>query len=94
MKRLTLAAAALLLTACTDDTRPDRIPTAPAAPSLSRSASAPRGLSTVCLSYMTRLANTREKLEKLQKEPVDVTLEKKLAKNVESFEKLVTDTCR
>lgn len=97
MKRLAFVPAALLLVACSDEITPERTPTAPAAsaaPTLSRSGVAPKGLSTVCLSYMTQLANTHEKLEKVQKERTDVALEAKLAKKAESFEKLVTDACR
>jgi hypothetical protein len=94
MNRLAFVAVALLLAACSDDPARERSPTAPPAPTFSRSGHAPRGLSTVCLSYMTQLANTQEKLQKLEKEPVDVALEKKLAKKAESFQKLVTDACR
>jgi hypothetical protein len=96
MKRLAFVSATLLLlVACSDETPADRAPTAPAAPSFAQSAAVPRGLSTVCLSYSTQLANTHEKLEKLHKEQrADAALETKLAKKVESFEKLVTDACR
>jgi hypothetical protein len=94
MKRLAFVPAALLLVACSDETTPERTPTAPAAPTLSRSGTAPKGLSTICLSSMTQLANTNEKLEKVRKERTDVALEAKLATKAESFEKLVTDACR
>jgi hypothetical protein len=44
---------------------------------------------------MTQLANTHEKIEKLQKEQrLDATLGAKLTKKAESFEKLVSDACR
>src|SRR5687767_10328667 len=100
MKRLAFASVALLLVSllvsCSDETSTGRTPTAPPAPSLSLSTgAAPKGLSTVCLSYMTQLANTHEKLEKARAaERADVAAEAKLAKKVESFEKLVTDACR
>ena len=96
MKRLVFACVALLPIGCSDQTPAARAPTAPLAPSFSRAAApAPRGLSTVCLSYTTQLANAHEKLEKFQKgERADEALEAKLTKKVESFDKLVADACR
>ena len=73
--------------ACTDDPERSPLPTAPAAPVLSKAAAAPTSRTTVCLSYMRE----RTRLEvRLAQSPDDSTLVKK----AESIDRVLAGACR
>ena len=89
MIRLAVLPSATLLgaVACTDDPQRAPLPTAPAAPALSKAPAAPTLRSTVCLSYMRE----RTRLQvRLAVSPDDSTLQKKAA----SYDRVLAGACR